>query len=101
MSRLAGLFVVFAVLAAPAVALSDDRCRVPLADWRPREALSAKLEGQGWRLVKIRADDGCYKVVAVDRDGRVVKARFDPATLDRIEGGERDHHGHGRGDDPD
>jgi hypothetical protein len=53
----------------------------------------------------VRADDRCYKVMATDRDGRPVKARFDPATLERVEGGghgEHDDHGrHGHGHDGD
>ncbi len=104
--RLAVLAALLALLAlAPvAPARADDRCRVPLADWQPREALIAKLEQAGWKVVRLRADDGCYKVMAIDRDGRPVKARFDPATLDRVGGGghgERGRHGHGHDDDRD
>ncbi len=95
----------FAVLAAtlavatPSASRADDRCAVPLADWQPREALKAKLEGAGWSVLKIRADDGCYKVLAVDPDGRTVKSRFDPATLERVEGRGHDGHGHRHGRD--
>ena len=54
-------------LADPAVA--EHRCRVPLGDWQPREALQAKLEQQGWTVLSIRADDGCYKVRARNANG--------------------------------
>ena len=99
--RLAVLAALLALLAlAPvAPARADDRCRVPLADWQPREALIAKLEQAGWKVVRLRADDGCYKVMAIDRDGRPVKARFDPATLDRVEGGGRSERGRRDHDD--
>jgi hypothetical protein len=94
-----------AVIASGPVVRADDRCAVPLADWQPREALVEKLRQAGWTVIRIRADDGCYKVMATDRDGRPVKARFDPATLERVEGGghgEHDDHGrHGHGHDGD
>jgi hypothetical protein len=84
------ILIVATVLALPAAA--DDRCAVPLADWQPREALKAKLEQAGWRVTRIRADDGCYKVVAVDGAGNTVRGRFDPATLERVERGGHDGH---------
>ena len=88
------------IVTAAAAAAADDRCAVPLTDWQPREALIAKLEQAGWKVLKLRADDGCYKVMATDRDGRTVKARFDPATLERVERGEHGEHGrHGHGHD--
>ena len=40
------------------------RCSVPLAEWKPREALEARLQGEGWTVVRIKTDDGCYKVYA-------------------------------------
>lgn len=88
-------------VAMPSAARADGRCAVPLADWQPREALKAKLEGAGWKVLKIRADDGCYKVLAVDPEGRTVKSRFDPATLDRVEGRDHDGHGHRHGHEDD
>ena len=94
----AALLAAVVVLAPVAGARADDRCAVPLADWQPREALIARLEQAGWKVVRLRADDGCYKVMAIDRDGRTVKARFDPATLERVEGGEHGRHGHGHDD---
>lgn len=80
-------------------AAADDRCAVPLADWQPRAVLQRRLEGAGWTVLRIRTDDGCYKVIARDADGRTVKARFDPASLERV-ASEPDRHGrHGEGHD--
>ena len=69
-------------LAAPA--LASQRCSVPMAEWKPREALVEKLRAEGWTIRRIKTDDGCYKVRAVDAEGRRVKAKFDPATLERV-----------------
>jgi hypothetical protein len=55
-----------------------------MAEWKPREALVEKLRAEGWSIRRIKTDDGCYKVRAVDAEGRRVKAKFDPATLERV-----------------
>lgn len=99
MSRPLAVFLVLLPIVVSTAGFAEDRCAVPLTDWQPREALKAKLEQNGWTVVKIRTDDGCYKVVAVDRSGKTVKGRFDPATLEQVEGGDHDRHGHHEGSD--
>ena len=69
-------------IAAPA--LASQRCLAPMAEWKPREALVEKLCSEGWTIRRIKTDDGCYKVRATDAEGRRVKAKFDPATLERV-----------------
>ncbi|SIR50989.1 MULTISPECIES: PepSY domain-containing protein [unclassified Bosea (in: a-proteobacteria)] len=68
--------------AAPA--LAGQRCSAPMAEWKPRAALVEKLRADGWTIRRIKTDDGCYKVRAIDAEGRRVKAKFDPATLERV-----------------
>lgn len=69
---------------APAAA--EQSCSTPLADWQPRQALQTKLEAEGWTVVSIRSDDGCYKVRATKAGGERLDAKYDPATLDRVQG---------------
>ena len=98
--RPAALLLAVLAVAPAAIVRADERCAVPLADWQPREALKARLERDGWSVVKIRADDGCYKVLAIGPDGVRQKTRFDPATLERVGHDEHDRHGrHGGHDD--
>lgn len=75
------------LLTAPPV-MAGPRCSAPLADWKPREALETKLQVEGWRVVRIKTDDGCYKVYATNAAGRRLRAKFDPATLEIVR---RDH----------
>lgn len=82
--------------ATPAVA--DPVCDAPLADWRPRQALQAKLEADGWTVIAIRVDDGCYKVRATNARGERLEAKFDPASLDLVRRKEH-RRDHGDGDD--
>ncbi|MGJ8561760.1 MAG: PepSY domain-containing protein [Litorimonas sp.] len=69
-------------LGAAGVALADDDdCRVPMADWQPREAVQAMAEAQGWTVRRIKTDDGCYEIKGRDATGREIEVKVDPATL--------------------
>jgi hypothetical protein len=39
------------------------------------------MEDQGWKVNRIKVDDGCYEVKGVDRKGNRIKATFSPASL--------------------
>ena len=72
-------------------AMAGPRCNVPLADWQPREALERKLSAEGWTVVSIRSDDGCYKVKATNPRGEHLEAKYDPESLELVRRkGERD-----------
>jgi hypothetical protein len=70
--------------AVPAWA-DDDDCSVPMADWQPRSAVQEFAAGQGWRVTRIRLDDGCYELSGQDADGRRIEVKLDPATLRIVE----------------
>lgn len=86
------LLISAAALAAlpVAVALAGDDCRVPRGAWQPREAAMQAAAGLGWHVEKIEADDGCWEVKGRDAQGRRIKAKLDPATLQVIELRHRD-----------
>lgn len=60
---------------------SDDKCSVPMSDWQPREALRQKLEADGWKVNRIKVDDGCYEAYAINKEGQRIEAYFDPKTF--------------------
>jgi hypothetical protein len=62
-------------------ALADDDCHNPVADWQSREVLRQMLEAEGWKVHRIKVDEGCYEVKGLDQNGNKVKAEFFPATL--------------------
>ena len=80
------------LVAAPLRA--DEGCSVPMADWQPRASVEAMAVAQGWRVSRIRLDDGCYEVTGQDADGRWIEAKLDPATLQIVEM-EFEGNGHG------
>ena len=73
-------------LGAAGVALADDDdCRVPMANWQPREAVQAMAEAQGWTVRRIKTDDGCYEIKGRDATGREIEVKVDPGTLAIVE----------------
>lgn len=71
-------------LASPVLA-DDHDCFVPMSEWQPRAAVQAAAEAQGWQVLRIKADDGCYQIKGTDAEGRPIEVRLDPATLDILE----------------
>ena len=69
------------LVAVSGSAVADQRCNVPLADWQTREALQQKVEADGWKVTRIKTDDGCYKVSAVNDKGDRYEAKIDPGSL--------------------
>jgi hypothetical protein len=63
----------------------DDECRVPMANWQPREAVQQMAEAQGWTVRRIKTDDGCYEIKGRDASGREIEVKVDPATLAIVE----------------
>lgn len=89
--NLAGAAILLAVLSV-GPALASQRCNVPLTDWQPREALQKKLTEEGWAVVTIRSDDGCYKVKATNLRGERLEAKYDPGSLEIVKRKIKDGH---------
>jgi hypothetical protein len=79
----------------------DDDCRVPMAQWQPREAVAEMAKARGWTVDRIKVDDGCYGVRGIDENGRSFRAKVNPATLAvmRMKIGHDGHHRRDRDDD--
>lgn len=71
-------------------ALADDDCFVPMADWKPREAVAAMAADLGWTVRRIKIDDGCYEIVGTDSDGTPIEVTVHPGTLEILEIEHRD-----------
>lgn len=74
------------IAAIPArVAWADDDCFVPMADWQPRDAVQALADKNGWKVRRIKIDDGCYEIDGRDAKGHRVEITIHPSTLQVIE----------------
>ena len=78
-----------AAMPASAVLAGDD-CHVPQAAWQTREAAMQAASRLGWRVEEIEADDGCWEIEGRDAEGRRIKAKLDPATLEVVKLRQRD-----------
>lgn len=86
--RRLALPVALALAAAPA--LAGDDCDVPIEQWQPREAVLQKAAQQGWKVQRLKIDDGCYELRGRDENGRAFKAKLDPRTLETVKMRRRD-----------
>ena len=77
--------ILFAALALTTLtalpALAGDDCQVPLDRWQPREAVQQMATSQGWTVQRLKIDDGCYELRATDAQGRRIKVKLDPESL--------------------
>ena len=70
-----------ASLSSTAAFADEDYCNVPKSEWKTTDELKAKLTGEGWDVRKIKEDEGCFEVYAIDSDGKKIEAYFDPASF--------------------
>ena len=66
-------------------------CDAPPASWQPRSAVQALAERNGWKLERLKIDDGCYEIKGRDAEGRPFKAKVDPATMQVVRIKRGDH----------
>lgn len=79
-TRVRALAAAMLVVAWPAARAADD-CDAPPETWQPRSAVQALAAQNGWRVDRLKIDDGCYELKGRDAEGRRFKARLDPASL--------------------
>lgn len=91
--RLALTIIASLVALSVGSAMAEEDCFVPMADWKPREAVASMAAGLGWTVRRIKIDDGCYEIIGTDAEGRKIEARVNPATLEILEIETRGHDG--------
>lgn len=89
LSMTRGVALAVLVLAARPASAGKE-CEAPAEAWQPRSAVRALAERNGWRVDRLKVDDGCYEIKARDADGRRLKAKIDPASL-KVIGIKREH----------
>lgn len=69
---------------------SSKSCAVSASERQAPAALRQKLEGDGWKIRRIKTEDGCYEVYGFDAKGERVEAYFDPKTLGMVKQADED-----------
>ncbi len=72
------------VIAAGEPAWAGRDCDAPAETWHPRSAVIELAERHGWHVERMKIDDGCYEIKGRDAEGRRLKAKIDPASLEII-----------------
>jgi hypothetical protein len=83
----ASVFVSLAALALTGVAHAQhaEKCEpIPKEQWKPQADLERKLVNQGWKIRRVKIENGCYEVYGHDEKGRKVEVFFHPKTFDRV-----------------
>ena len=83
--RLTAIATALLIGTATLPALASDKCNVPKDEWQAAQELQAKLEAQGWKIQRLKTDDGCYEVRGTDAEGHRIRVKIDPGNLDLVE----------------
>ncbi|QKV19259.1 PepSY domain-containing protein [Oricola thermophila] len=87
MKKLVLATIAAGLIAAPAMA-SDFRCTdAPIDQWMSEQALKEKITGMGYEVRRIKVDDGCYEVYALDGNGMQIEAKYHPVTGEMVRAG--------------
>jgi hypothetical protein len=68
----------------PSMASAADLCKGgPKSQWKSAEQAKQAAIDHGFKnTVKVILEDGCYEVVTLNADGKIVGVQFDPVTLE-------------------
>ena len=76
---------VLALAASAAAAQHAERCEpIPKDQWKPQAELERKLTDMGWKIRRVKIENGCYEVYGTDERGGKVEVFFHPKTLERV-----------------
>jgi hypothetical protein len=70
-----------ALLVAGQAVRAGSECDALPEAWQSGSAVHALAERNGWRVERLKIDDGCYEIRGRDAEGRRLKAKIDPASL--------------------
>jgi hypothetical protein len=62
----------------------DFKCDVPKEEWKPQLDLQKKLVSEGWRVRRVKVDNGCYEVYGFNEKGGRAEVYFNPKTFEKI-----------------
>lgn len=82
---LASAVIALSAGALATAAFADDDCYVPMSRWQTRDAVRDWAERQGWRVRRIKIDDGCYEIKGRDGSGREIEVKVDPSNFAIVE----------------
>lgn len=80
---LSSLFLIGLSVTTAAYASDDAKCSAPENEWQHKDAVTQKLEADGWKVRKVKVEDGCYEAYAL-KDGERAEVFLNPKTLEIV-----------------
>lgn len=69
----------------PATAWAKADCKAnPKAEWMSEADAKAKLEAQGYKIVKFKVDGDCYEIYGTNKEGKKAEIYFDTKSLEVV-----------------
>jgi hypothetical protein len=85
MKALIALLGLALAAASAAHAHGNVKCEpIPKAEWKSQKELQKKLTSEGWKVRRVKVENGCYEVYGFDDKGAKAEAFFNPKTLERV-----------------
>ncbi len=78
-----GLVAAGFLTVSTAFAANDAKCTVAESEWVGKEAVTKKLEAEGWKVRKVKMEDGCYEAYAL-KNGERAEVFLNPKTLEIV-----------------
>lgn len=73
------------VSVAAAQAQHAERCEpIPKEEWKPQAELERMLADRGWKVSRVKIENGCYEVYGRDAKGNRRETFFHPKTLEVV-----------------
>jgi hypothetical protein len=81
---LRAISILLAISLGSSIATAADLCKGgPKSQWKTAEQAKQAAVELGYKnTVKVILEDGCYEVVTLNADGKIVGVQFDPVTLE-------------------
>ena len=68
-----------------ALAQHAEKCDpIPKAEWKPQAELERMLSDKGWKISRVKIENGCYEVYGRDEKNKKVETFFHPKTLEVV-----------------
>jgi len=88
MKPLLPAFLLLALVAANAQ--HAERCDpIPKEEWKPQAELERKLTDEGWKVSRVKIENGCYEVYGRDAKGNRRETFFHPKTFEVVTASKR------------
>ena len=76
-----------AIVASPAFA-ANACSTAPQSKWQPQSALESQLKTDGFAVLQVKVENGCYEVYATDKGGKRVNMAYNAETLKKLDNAE-------------